>query len=93
MSATRKVAMVTGAGSGIGRQTTLALLASGYSVILAGRHIETLEQTLADGVAHKCHIRRHSRNQIARALFAEKFLIHPGQMIEQVFSQCIFHLV
>jgi NAD(P)-dependent dehydrogenase (short-subunit alcohol dehydrogenase family) len=42
-----KTAMVTGAGSGIGRATALALLREGYSVVLAGRHIETLEQTIA----------------------------------------------
>ncbi len=40
-----KVAMVTGAGSGIGRATALALLAEGYSVVLAGRRREALEQT------------------------------------------------
>jgi NAD(P)-dependent dehydrogenase (short-subunit alcohol dehydrogenase family) len=42
-----KIAMVTGAGSGIGRATALALLREGYSVVLAGRHLETLEQTIA----------------------------------------------
>ena len=31
-----KIAIVTGAGSGIGRATTLALLEGGYSVVLAG---------------------------------------------------------
>jgi NAD(P)-dependent dehydrogenase (short-subunit alcohol dehydrogenase family) len=45
MPASGKVAMVTGAGSGIGRATALALLAEGYSVVLAGRRREPLEQT------------------------------------------------
>ena len=36
-SATAKVAIVTGAGSGIGRAVSLALLAAGWSVVLAGR--------------------------------------------------------
>ena len=40
-----KIAIVTGAGSGIGRHTTLALLKEGYIVVLAGRRIETLEKT------------------------------------------------
>ena len=43
----RKTAVVTGAGSGIGRQAALALLADGYLVALAGRHGETLEETAA----------------------------------------------
>src|SRR3954469_24757925 len=42
-----RIAMVTGAGSGIGRATALALLAEGYSVVLTGRRREPLEQTAA----------------------------------------------
>jgi NAD(P)-dependent dehydrogenase (short-subunit alcohol dehydrogenase family) len=42
-----KVAVVTGAGSGVGRATSLALLTEGYSVVLAGRRMEGLEETLA----------------------------------------------
>ena len=42
-----RVALVTGAGSGIGRAATLALLNAGYAVVLAGRRREALEQTLA----------------------------------------------
>lgn len=38
-------AVVTGAGSGIGRAVTLALAEAGWSVTLAGRHRETLEET------------------------------------------------
>jgi NAD(P)-dependent dehydrogenase (short-subunit alcohol dehydrogenase family) len=43
-----KVAVVTGAGSGIGRASAIALLREGFSVVLAGRRFETLEQTAAD---------------------------------------------
>jgi NAD(P)-dependent dehydrogenase (short-subunit alcohol dehydrogenase family) len=45
MSANGKVALVTGAGSGVGRAAALALLGEGYSVVLAGRRREALEQT------------------------------------------------
>ena len=40
-----KVAIVTGAGSGIGRAAALALLEAGYSVGLAGRRQEPLQET------------------------------------------------
>jgi NAD(P)-dependent dehydrogenase (short-subunit alcohol dehydrogenase family) len=42
-----KVAIITGAGSGIGRAVALAFQAAGYSVVLAGRRIGDLEQTTA----------------------------------------------
>ena len=44
-SATAKVAIVTGAGSGIGRAVSLALLNAGWAVTLAGRRAEALAQT------------------------------------------------
>jgi NAD(P)-dependent dehydrogenase (short-subunit alcohol dehydrogenase family) len=43
-----KIALVTGAGSGIGRGVALALLREGYGVILAGRRAEALGQTVAE---------------------------------------------
>jgi NADP-dependent 3-hydroxy acid dehydrogenase YdfG len=43
-----KAAMVTGAGSGLGRLISTALLAAGYRVALAGRHADALEATAGD---------------------------------------------
>jgi NAD(P)-dependent dehydrogenase (short-subunit alcohol dehydrogenase family) len=40
-----KVALITGAGTGIGRATSLALAASGYTVVLAGRRVQQLDAT------------------------------------------------
>jgi NAD(P)-dependent dehydrogenase (short-subunit alcohol dehydrogenase family) len=40
-----KIAIVTGAGSGIGRAVSLALECDGYSVVLAGRRREELDKT------------------------------------------------
>ncbi len=48
MGGAGKVAMVTGAGSGIGRATALALLGDGYSVVLAGRRRDALDRTIAE---------------------------------------------
>ena len=47
MKSLGRVAIVTGAGSGVGRASALALLRDGYSVALAGRRPDTLEATLA----------------------------------------------
>ncbi|WP_329032872.1 SDR family oxidoreductase [Streptomyces sp. NBC_01725] len=47
MSAERKIAVVTGAGSGIGRGVSLALAGAGWSVVLAGRKAERLAETAA----------------------------------------------
>jgi NAD(P)-dependent dehydrogenase (short-subunit alcohol dehydrogenase family) len=51
MNSHNKVAVVTGAGTGIGRAVTLALLRDGYRVALAGRRREPLDQTLTDSGA------------------------------------------
>ena len=47
MSAHDRVAVVTGAGSGLGREVTHALLGAGYRVALAGRREDALRETLA----------------------------------------------
>ncbi len=45
MNITKKIALVTGAGSGIGRAAALALGRSGWTIILTGRTPETLQET------------------------------------------------
>jgi NAD(P)-dependent dehydrogenase (short-subunit alcohol dehydrogenase family) len=50
---TDRVAIITGAGSGIGRATALNLLADGWSVALAGRRPGALEETASMGTGGK----------------------------------------
>jgi NAD(P)-dependent dehydrogenase (short-subunit alcohol dehydrogenase family) len=70
-----KVALVTGAGSGIGRAVSLALQSAGYSVVLAGRRAGELEQTAAlanaSGESMMCVPTDVSSPESVRALFAK----------------------
>jgi NAD(P)-dependent dehydrogenase (short-subunit alcohol dehydrogenase family) len=51
VSTPEKIALVTGAGSGIGRAVAIGLLEAGYAVVLAGRRVDRLEQTVRDAGA------------------------------------------
>lgn len=54
MNAPLKVAVVTGAGTGIGKAAALALLREGYAVALAGRRAQPLEETARESRAMEC---------------------------------------
>ena len=49
MTSTQKVAIVTGAGSGIGKASALALMKEGYAVVFAGRRKDRLEAAANEG--------------------------------------------
>ncbi|WP_426441994.1 SDR family oxidoreductase [Bradyrhizobium genosp. P] len=51
--ATNKIAVVTGAGTGVGRAASLALMNAGFTVVLVGRRKEMLEETSKLGPAGK----------------------------------------
>ena len=48
MNGTGRIALVTGAGTGIGKRTALLFLEAGYSVVLVGRRVDLLEQTVEE---------------------------------------------
>ena len=49
MAELQKVALVTGAGTGIGKAVALALMKEGYAAVLAGRRKDKLEETANEG--------------------------------------------
>jgi NAD(P)-dependent dehydrogenase (short-subunit alcohol dehydrogenase family) len=72
----QKVAIVTGGGTGIGRASALALARNGFSVVIAGRRREPLDETVKTGQAAgggQLHgvVTDVSDPQAVRALFAE----------------------
>jgi len=75
MNSHHKIAVVTGAGTGIGKASALALLNDGYRVALAGRRQELLEQTVRDAGANGKHALAVptdvSRPESVKALFAK----------------------
>jgi NAD(P)-dependent dehydrogenase (short-subunit alcohol dehydrogenase family) len=74
MAAGGKVALVTGAGTGVGKAVALALLREGYAVVLAGRRRDKLDETAAEGKANgRSHVVTAdvSDPTSVKALFAE----------------------
>jgi NAD(P)-dependent dehydrogenase (short-subunit alcohol dehydrogenase family) len=51
MATTGKIALVTGAGTGVGKAAALALMKSGFTVVLAGRRKDKLEEVAKEGAA------------------------------------------
>ena len=68
----RGVALVTGAGSGIGRSVALALARTGYSVVLAGRRKAQLDEVAVEaGTATLARVTDVTQPASVDALFAE----------------------
>ena len=72
----QRVAIITGAGSGVGRAATLALLGAGYCVALAGRRADALESVVAESGAG------------ARALAVPTDVANPAS-VEALFAKAV----
>jgi NAD(P)-dependent dehydrogenase (short-subunit alcohol dehydrogenase family) len=72
---TEKIAIVTGAGTGVGRAASLALMREGYTVVLAGRRKEMLEAVAKEGAqtpgAAMCVATDVAEPDSIKALFAK----------------------
>ncbi len=55
MNPAPKIALVTGAGTGIGKAVALALLADGYTVVLTGRRPEPLQAAVQEAATERAH--------------------------------------
>ncbi|MEA2871892.1 MAG: hypothetical protein QOH67_1868, partial [Hyphomicrobiales bacterium] len=67
-----KVAIVTGAGTGVGRAAALALMKAGYAVTLVGRRKEPLEAVLKEGGGNGMAVSADVKDVDAiRAMFAK----------------------
>ena len=73
-----KVALVTGAGSGIGKQSALALASAGYRVVLVGRRQDRLNE---DDAAH----RWDAVGAQAAACWCRTLALHPETRVSAPF--------
>jgi NAD(P)-dependent dehydrogenase (short-subunit alcohol dehydrogenase family) len=73
MSEAKKIAVVTGAGTGVGRAASLALMNTGFTVVLVGRRLDMLEETAKLGPAGKslCVTADMTKPDQIAALFAK----------------------
>ncbi|MBL8301802.1 MAG: SDR family oxidoreductase [Ideonella sp.] len=75
-----RVAVVTGAGSGIGRASALALARAGYQVVLAGRRADALADTVAQAAAESAEL-------------AARLIAVPGDLTDEAAVQRLFDTV
>ena len=76
-----KVALVTGAGTGIGRSVALALLRAGYHVVLAGRRMTPLEEVVStSGSAHALPVATDVASASSVDALFERIRQHHGRL-------------
>ncbi len=84
MSTAEKVAVVTGASSGIGKATAIALFADGWNVVFAARRLDRLEQAIAK--AADARRRQAPGAPIPRALAVQTDVTQPDS-VRNLFAQ------
>jgi NAD(P)-dependent dehydrogenase (short-subunit alcohol dehydrogenase family) len=80
-----KVAIVTGAGTGIGKATAVALFADGWHVVLAGRRVDRLQQATAEAVDARRHQAR-DMDPFPRAIAVQTDVTRP-ESVRNLFEQ------
>ncbi len=91
MTTHQRVALVTGAGTGIGQHLTLALLQEGYAVVLAGRRAELLEQTVAEAGAAGEKSKRVNRSDAeGRPVSSSRTLVVPTDVGDPAAVRALF---
>jgi len=78
-----KVAIVTGAGSGIGKATALALVQNGWSVVLAGRRVDNLEEVKVEALASTTHLQSPAQILVVPTDVTQE------AAVANLFAQCV----
>ncbi|WP_295850698.1 SDR family oxidoreductase [Tardiphaga sp.] len=77
-----KIAIVTGASTGVGRAASLALMKIGFTVVLAGRRLEMLQETqkLGEGIGHSLPVPADMADPASIAALFAKTMDHFGRL-------------
>ena len=86
MKSIEKIAVVTGAGSGIGKATASALFADGWHVVFAGRRLDRLEQAIAEAVDVRRDPEHDKGGVIPRAIAIQTDVTQPDS-VRNLFAQ------
>ncbi|MBI5131401.1 MAG: SDR family oxidoreductase [Rhodopseudomonas palustris] len=81
-NATNKIAIVTGAGTGVGRAASLALMQIGFTVVLAGRRLELLQETqkLGAGIGDSLPVQADMADPASIAALFDKTVASYGRL-------------
>jgi NAD(P)-dependent dehydrogenase (short-subunit alcohol dehydrogenase family) len=92
MRSTQRIAIVTGAGTGIGKATAVALFADGWHVVFAGRRLERLEEAIVEATdaLHEQRGRAPETQHCPRAIAVQTDVTQP-ESVRNLFSRTHSH--